>query len=136
MHYLLDTSIIIAAIRGDTQQIRDKLDTTSLSEIVLSPVVMGELELSVENRQCPEINRARLDYLVEGLRLKPINAETSLQYGAIRAELERLGAPIDSNDCWIAAQALELEAILVTADVDAFSRVPGLVVENWLVETW
>jgi tRNA(fMet)-specific endonuclease VapC len=33
---------------------------------------------------------------------------------------------------WIAAQAIALDATLVTDNVGEFSRVEGLTVENWL----
>jgi tRNA(fMet)-specific endonuclease VapC len=35
-------------------------------------------------------------------------------------------------DLLIAAHALALDAVLVTANEDEFSRVPGLKIENWL----
>jgi len=39
---------------------------------------------------------------------------------------------IGSNDALIAAEALAQGATLVTDNVRAFSRVPGLRIENWL----
>ena len=42
--------------------------------------------------------------------------------------------PIGPNDLLIAAQALALGLTVVTANIDEFSRVPGLGVENWLSE--
>jgi tRNA(fMet)-specific endonuclease VapC len=131
MRYLLDTNIVIAAMKGDAR-VRDRLETTPLSEIVLSPVVLGELEHGVEKSQHKEKNRARLTRIVEGMHLMSLGAEASQRYGAVRAELERKGTPIGANDYWIAAQALAMDAVLVTNNVGEFSRVPGLTVENWL----
>lgn len=132
MRYLLDTNIVIAAMKGDAR-VRGKLETTPLSEIVLSPVVLGELEHGVEKSQHKEKNRTRLTHIVEGMQLTPLDAEASRHYGAIRAELERKGTPIGANDYWIAAQALAMEAVLVTNNGGEFARVQGLTVENWLV---
>ncbi len=42
--------------------------------------------------------------------------------------------PIGPNDMLIAAQALEADLTVVTANVREFSRVPGLKVENWLAK--
>lgn len=131
MPYLLDTNILIAAIKG-VERVRGKLETTPLSDLILSPVVLGELKHGVEKSQHQEKNAARLARIVEGLPLIPLDAEASQHYGAIRAQLERLGTPIGANDYWIAAQALALSAVLVTDNVGEFSWVPGLVVENWL----
>lgn len=50
----------------------------------------------------------------------------------MRTHLERRGTPIGPNDLLIAAQALALDLTVVSANVDAFARVPRLPVENWL----
>jgi len=131
MRYLLDTNILIAAMKG-RERVRQRLETTPLSDLVLSPVVLGELELGVQKSQHREKNAARLARLVEGIQLIPLDAEASRHYGIIRAELERKGNPIGANDYWIAAQALALGAIAVTENVGEFSRVAGLAIENWL----
>lgn len=60
MRHLLDTNIVIAAMKG-VPQVRDRLEVTRLSERVLSPVVLGELEHGVERSRYPEKNRAGLD---------------------------------------------------------------------------
>ena len=131
MRYLLDTNILIAAMKG-VERVREKLEATPLSELVLSPVVLGELELGVEKSQHREKNAARLARIVDSLQLTPLDAEASRHYGAIRAELERLGMPSGANDYWIAAQARALGAIVVTDNMGEFKRVSGLVVESWL----
>ncbi|MCY4484514.1 MAG: PIN domain-containing protein [Spirochaetaceae bacterium] len=60
--------------------------------------------------------------------------ESDRHYGEIRSELERIGRPIGYNDLLIAAHARFLGATLVTHNTDEFRRVPGLVVEDWLVD--
>ena len=131
MRYLLDTNIFIAAIKGQ-EKVRGKLTTIPLSDLLLSPVVLGELQLGVEKSQHREKNAARLARLVEGIQMALLDGETSRHYGAIRAELERQGKPIGANDYWIAAQGRALGAVVVTDNTSEFSRVPGLVIENWL----
>jgi tRNA(fMet)-specific endonuclease VapC len=49
----------------------------------------------------------------------------------IRAELENRGAPIAPYDTPIAGVALSSNATLVTHDTKEFSRVDGLVFEDW-----
>ena len=131
MIYLLDTNIVIAAMKG-VASVRHKLETTPVSCLVLSPIVLGELELGAEKSAYPERSRARLASLVEDIPISPLDDETSRHYGRIRAQLERSGTPIGANDFWIAAQALALGAVAVTDNVGEFSRVPGLMIENWL----
>lgn len=131
MRYLLDTNILIAAMKG-LPAVRAHLETTPLSQLVLSPVVLGELELGVAKSRQQEKNAARLASVASRLPLISLDAETSRHYGDIRAALESRGTPIGANDYWIAAQARALGAVMVTDNVGEFSRVPGLTVENWL----
>lgn len=131
MRYLLDTNIVIAAMKG-LAPVRKKLESVPLTDLVLSPVVLGELELGVEKSQHREKNAARLARIVEGLHLIALDAQVSRQYRVIRSELERQGTPIGANDYWIAAQAVTLGAVLVTHNVGEFSRVAGLTAEDWL----
>ena len=131
MRYLLDTNILIAAMKG-VPSVRSHLESTPLSQLVLSPVVLGELELGVAKSRHTDKNAARLASVASRLPLVALDAETSRHYGEIRAVLESRGTPIGANDYWIAAQARALGAIIVTDNVGEFSRVPGLTVENWL----
>ncbi|MFW5452909.1 PIN domain-containing protein [Thioalkalivibrio sulfidiphilus] len=131
MPYLLDTNILIAAMKGHPQ-VREHLEVTPLQEIVLSPVVLGELELGVAKSRYRDKNAARLAELVRGIALQPIDAEVARHYARIRAALEQAGTPIGANDYWIAAQALAQELILVSDNVREFSRVDGLKLQNWM----
>jgi tRNA(fMet)-specific endonuclease VapC len=131
MRYLLDTNILIAAMKGH-EAVRKRLESTPVSELVLSPVVLGELELGVAKSQHKAKNAARLAHVAANLPLVVLDADVSRHYGAIRAELEMRGTPIGANDCWIAAQARALGATIVTDNVGEFMRVPELAVENWL----
>ncbi len=130
MQYLLDTNIVIAAMKGHAM-VRARLERMPLASLVLSPVVLGELAFGAEKSVHVERNRARLAELVTRIPVPALNAEVSRRYGGVRALLERQGNPIGSNDTWIAAHALALDAVLVTDNVREFSRVPDLVVENW-----
>ena len=49
-----------------------------------------------------------------------------------RNHLADQGTPIGPNDLLIAAQALALDLMVVTANVREFQRIPNLRVENWL----
>ena len=100
--------------------------------MVLSPIVLGELQFGVEKSSYPERNRAKLQKLIDGFAVVPLDTASSRTYGQIRNELERVGQPIGANDLWIAAQAMALGATMVTDNTREFERVAGLHVENWL----
>ncbi|RWI89967.1 MAG: type II toxin-antitoxin system VapC family toxin [Mesorhizobium sp.] len=132
--YLLDTNILIAAMKG-RPEVRKQLEAQQISAIRLSAIVMGELEFGAEKSAYGDRNRARLATLTQRLPLVGIDQDTIRHYAKTRAFLERHGTPIGANDTWIAAQALAINAVLVTDNEREFSRVPGLVVENWLTDT-
>ena len=52
-------------------------------------------------------------------------------YADVCTELEQRGEIIGANDLLIAAHALSMDAVLVTNNTKEFSRVSGLVLENW-----
>ena len=54
------------------------------------------------------------------------------KYGEIRWLLESKGQKIGDMDTFIAATALEEDLIIVTGNVEHFSRIPGLKIENWM----
>jgi tRNA(fMet)-specific endonuclease VapC len=129
--YLLDTNIVIAALKGHPK-VQERLEALPLSTMRLSAVVLGELEFGAEKSAHGERNRARLAALAQRLPLVGIDYETTRHYAEVRALLERQETPIGANDTWIAAQALTINATLVTDNEREFSRVPGLLLENWL----
>ena len=71
MRYLLDTNIMIAAMKK-VASVKDQLEQRLLADILLSPVVLGELECGVEKSAYREQNAARLAALVKTLALVPI----------------------------------------------------------------
>lgn len=131
MKWLLDTNILIAALKQDSL-VLERLEGVLPGELALSPVVLGELELGVIKSRWSTANRKRLDALIRHFPLVPLDAAAARAYGEVRAALERAGKVIGANDLWIAAQALSLNLVLVTDNVGEFKRVEGLVVENWL----
>lgn len=59
--------------------------------------------------------------------------EVSESFGHIKAVLEKKGQRIEDFDAAIAAHALAIDAVLVTANLDHMTRIPGLTVEDWSV---
>lgn len=97
----------------------------------VSAIVVGELFVGAAKSDDPRI-AAEIHALLTGIRRVPADETVALHYAEIRSALERTGQKMSDNDLWIAATALVNEATLVTAN-EAFTRVPGLSVENWRV---
>lgn len=59
------------------------------------------------------------------MSLLPVTLETADRFSRVASALREQGTPIPTNDIWIAAQALESGAELLSFD-GHFARVPGL----------
>lgn len=62
------------------------------------------------------------------------DAAPAERYGRLRAEFESAGRGLAEPDLRIASIALSRDLTVVTGNVRHFSRVPELLVENWLVD--
>ncbi|OFP35577.1 type II toxin-antitoxin system VapC family toxin [uncultured Corynebacterium sp.] len=131
MGYLLDTNVWIDIERGREDRLINKAASVSNDDLLLSMVVLGEIVAGIERSRNPELARRTYDILFHGRATVGIDEGCAAAYGSIRARLLDKGTPIGANDLWIAAQAVSNGLVLVTANTAEFSRVPGLVVENW-----
>lgn len=131
MRYLLDTNILIAMSK-ERPGLSERLAHHAAHSILLSSVVVAEIEYGIAKSSRQEHNRRVFDVLLGGFSVAPFDAVSARWYGPIRAQLERRGQPIGPYDLMIAAHALALDAVLVTDNWGEFSRVEGLVLENWL----
>ncbi len=57
--------------------------------------------------------------------------KAELFYGKIRRDLSAIGQPIGANDFMIATIALANQVTLITHNTREFSRVSGLLLEDW-----
>ncbi len=128
---MLDTNICIYILNKRPLQVLQKLEAMSNANLMLSSIVVAELQYGAEKSQSPEKNLRRLQEFLNDFLLEPFGIEAAVQAGIIRAELEKRGTPIGDYDYLIAAHALELGARLVTNNIKEFGRIEGLNLENW-----
>lgn len=131
MHFLLDTNILIAMSR-QRPGLADRLEGIPADAILLSAVVVAEIEYGIAKSGRRQHNRRVFDSLLSGFRVLPFDAAAARLYGPIRAYLEKRGQLIGPYDLMIAAHAQSLDAVLVTDNTREFDRVAGLKTENWL----
>ena len=64
-----------------------------------------------------------------------INFDSSdaLSAGIIRGYIEKQGNPIGPYDVQIAGRAITRSSILVTHNVGEFSRIPRLIIDDWVM---
>ena len=125
MKLLLDTSAYVA-FKKDNNEVVDVI--ISADEIIFSPIVLGELMFGFRNGTKFKKNMDELDQFLlhESVKLSSVGKITSDRYSRITNQLKSQGTPIPTNDIWIAAQAMEHGAELITTD-SHFEKVPGLV---------
>lgn len=132
--YLLDTSTC-SRIMGDGPQVVAHLISLLPDDSVFTcPIVRGEILFGV--MRLPEGRRKReLEQKASGLFVvvpcEPMPESVGDHYASIKRTAQTQGTPLDENDLWIAATALALDAILVSADSD-FARVERLRVVDWM----
>jgi len=122
---MLDTSAYVGFKRNAAEAVEI---IVKAELIVFSPVVMGELMFGFRNGTRFKENMDDLDRFLkhEAVDLMPIGKITSDRYSRIAVKLRQQGTPIPTNDIWIAAQAMEQGAELITSD-QHFDKISGLV---------
>ncbi len=132
--YLLDTNACIALINGGPLAVRKRFEraVAEYARIATSSITVYELWYGVAKSAKRDANARRLDaFLSQGPEILPFESDDAAAAGSIRAVLERAGTPIGAYDTLIAAQAIRLGIVLVTANVREFGRVPNLRFEDW-----
>lgn len=129
--YLLDTNILSDLLRNPGGRAAGRLAIVGEAAVCTSIVVACELRYGAAKKGSTQLSE-RVEALLGSLEIFPLDKEADRHYAEIRAHLDRLGKPIGPNDLLIAAHTLALDLTLVTDNVDEFTRVPRLPVENWL----
>ncbi len=131
MKYMLDTNICIYIMRKRPENVLKKFQSVEVGDICISSVTLAELMYGVEKNMHHQKNRVALEEFVLPLEIVSFDDVSASSYASIRADLEKKGTPIGPLDLMIAAHAISLDLILVTNNIKEFSRVPGLIVEDW-----
>ena len=128
---MLDTNIVSDLVRNPHGKVAAKIAAIGADPVRVSIIVAAELKYGAARSESPKL-RERIEGILSRLDVMPFESPADTEYARIRNDLARAGTPIGWNDLLIAAHALALRLPLVTGNTREFSRVPGLVVENWL----
>jgi tRNA(fMet)-specific endonuclease VapC len=131
MKYILDTNICIYLIKKKPLKVFEKFSELSLGSIGISSITLAELQYGISKSKEPDKNSQALIQFLIPLEVIPFDTNAAIEYGKIKAELERKGTQIGPLDSLIAAHVKALGLILVTNNEREFQRVNGLKVENW-----
>ena len=131
MIYLLDTNTCIQYLNSRSSLVVGKLKTHNPNDILLCDIVKLELYYGAYKSERKDKNLQLLSEFFQEFYSLPFDAQAAKKAGEIRAKLTALGTPIGPYDLQIAAIALVHNLILVTHNIDEFSRVEGLCYEDW-----
>lgn len=112
-----------------------RLASTPTEQQCTTSITLGELVYGATKAgSAPLADRIRL-LVLDALPIIAFDARAAEVYGSIRATLEAAGKHRAEPDLRIASIALAGDLTLVTGNVRHFTRVPGLLVEDWLHAT-
>lgn len=132
MQFMLDTNMVIYIIKHKPASVLERFQEHDPSEFCISAITLAEMQYGISKSSRPEKNQFALLSFLSNIAVLPFDDKAAVEYGDIRADLERKGTPIGANDMLIAAHARALGFTVVTNNIKEFIRIRGLKLENWV----
>lgn len=131
VRYILDADVCIHVLRRRHPVLRDRLKAAA-GQMALSTITLTELNVGVEKSAMPVERRDELNAFCAALIILDYDADAAGHAADIRVRLEQRGQKIGSIDTLLAGHVRSLGLTLVTGNTREFSRVPGLLHEDWV----
>ena len=134
MSYMLDTNTCILAIKKN-QNVFTKINEHLSDGLYISTIVLSELEYGISHskKSYQQKNRIALIYFLAIIDILDYGCDAALEYGILRDDLQKRKCVIGNMDMLIAGHAKAENMVLVTHNTKEFSRVNGLIIEDWLL---
>lgn len=129
---MLDTNICIYIIKNKPQSVKEKFREFEIGELCISSITVSELMYGAFKSQHTQKNYQAIESFLMPFEIVDYDYMASVEYGKIRANLEKKGTVIGNMDMQIAGHALALDVVLVTNNTKEFKRVEGLGLDNWV----
>lgn len=130
--YMLDTNILIYAMKHPRDQIMERLIAHTAVDLCISTVTYAELLLGVEKSAFSQKNQILMNRFLFGVEILDFDQDAAQHYANIKATLQRQGMPVGDLDMMIAGHARSLGFTVVTNNRKHFDRIEGLTVEDWV----
>lgn len=133
MKLALDSNVVIDLINDDAPHVRSAFQSARRrgDELHASPQVVHEAAYGAFISARPMHQAEALHNLVTLLLVAPFTDADATLSARLRADRRKAGRALAAVDAMIAAQAVARGWTLVTADVDDFALIPGLLVIDW-----
>jgi tRNA(fMet)-specific endonuclease VapC len=130
VNFLLDTNICSAYLKGDGRVFNRFVQHAG--GLAVSTIALAELYSWVYRIKIRADRLQGLTSLLSEIQLLPVDHEVARRFGELRASLLDQGRPTPEIDLLIASTAITYDLALVTHNVQDFSHLPGLRIEDWL----
>lgn len=131
LSHMLDADLCIHLVRQTNRVLLVRFRETG-QNLSVSTIVQTELMVGVEKSPDPTQAGERVERLLARVTVLPFDEAAAAHAASIRAYLEAVGRKIGAYDGLIAGHARSLGLTLVSGNTHEFSRVPGLLHEDWL----
>jgi tRNA(fMet)-specific endonuclease VapC len=134
---LLDTNVLIDLVfaRSANLNARYAAELHAATQMSISTVSVFEFRFGAERSRRREFQLTALDRFLTAATVIDFDHQDAQAAALLKADLAAKGTPIGAYDLLIAAQARARTLTMVTGNVREFSRVGGLVVEDWTKQT-
>ena len=130
MAYLIDTDIIIFALRKD-KSVLIKFEENKNIPISISMITYAELIFGAKRSQNEQQNMIKVRHIRELYPIEDLNEGVMEVFADIKAKMFNNGIRIEDMDLLIAATAIYNDLTLVTNNTKHFEKIPYLKLENW-----
>ena len=132
--YLFDTNICVYSMRGKIPELTERIFRTDPADISISAITVFELAYGSAKSSFPRQTAEKTNIFLAPFTILPFEQKDAEIAGELRAYLTKAGLMIGAYDLLIAAQGLARGLTVVTHNTKEFSRVPGIILEDWMVD--
>jgi tRNA(fMet)-specific endonuclease VapC len=132
--YLLDTNILSELVKRQANpNFLSRISALPVRNLYTSIICLMELRYGAALRKDFEPFWSKLvEQVISQFQVLPLGLKEGVLAGDILARLRKKGQMIGMEDILISATALSHDLVLVSGNTKHFSKVDGLVIENWL----
>lgn len=133
--YMLDTCICSFIMRERPESVLERLalEVKNQHRIVISAITYAEMRYGEIGKKASPKHAVLVNEFIRRLdAILPWDRHAVDATIVIKRQLTTIGCKIGENDMAIAGHAIAADCVLVTNNVGEFSRVDGLVYQDWV----
>ena len=132
--FLFDTDIITNVLKKKpSSRLLRHLADVPINEQFISTITISEIVYGAAKSDRPDFHLRNLEtILLPSVNVVGFDSKAAYICGQLRAELEKIGTPLDLADLEIAAICIAGNFMLITENTKHFARIRALRYANWL----